>query len=270
MQNLQTNALCSRQPAFVEPKPLHSLKLCTAKHPIVSTSCHWDTFSAQGFYACFQVLLCPHTLEHKNWVSKQQQYCPSHLLKHSAERWPPPSLKNQGFQKFSGTQKFKTFLLKMLFCSRSKPQLKFRPHPDRSAEGNNFFPVGFAEILKIVDDWKTSPPHKLLAATPGDSSQHLPLSLQKFQDTVPVIWQGAETHHGAESAQPLSESQEFIEAEADPPPRNYCTNHFPVCPTKQGCCILLAESKDFWMKTKTAGWAEWWCKQWNHLHGEEK
>lgn len=97
-------------------------------------------------------------------------------------------------------KQFEPFVLKMLFWSKPKPQLKFWAHPDRSAEGNNSFPVEFTEILKKVNFWKTSPPTQTAGCSSGDSSQHLPLSLQQFQDTVPVNWQGAEkTHHGAGS-----------------------------------------------------------------------
>lgn len=96
MQNLQTNQLCSRKPAVAEPKPPHSLKL--SKYPIVGTSCHRDTFPAQWFYACFQVLLCPHTFKHKNRVLKWQQGCP-YLLKYSAMEMTTTILEKSGLLK---------------------------------------------------------------------------------------------------------------------------------------------------------------------------
>lgn len=82
-----------------------------------------------------------------------------------------------------------------------------------------------------------APSHKLLAAALRDSSQHLPLSLQQFQDTIPMTWQGA---GDTPWSRQLSESQELTEAGADQSPRNYYINHFPICLTKQGCCILPA------------------------------
>lgn len=118
-------------------------------------------------------------------------------------------LEKSGLLKFFRSQQFEPFLLKVLFCSRPKAQLTFWPHPDRSAEGNHSLPVEFTG-QKFWKYWMTvqAPSHKLLAAALRDSSQHLPLSLQQFQDTIPMTWQGAEeTHRGAGSSQRAKSSQ---------------------------------------------------------------
>jgi len=50
------------------------------------------------------------------------------------------------------------------------------------------------------------------------------------------------------SASPRAKSSPW--QRADPPPRNCYANLFPGCPTEKAWCILLAEWKAFWMKTK--------------------
>lgn len=196
MQNFQTNHQCSRQPALAEPKPPHSQKLHhSAKHPKLSSR----HFSCPVVLSLFPGLALPtHSQMQKSlngssdvlliWWSTLQRDDNHHPWKIKA------------FKNFQEPNSLSLSYKRCWSAAGPNPSWSFGP----ILTGQQKETISSQWSLQYrnsenTERLKNKPlPPKLLAAALRDSSQHLPHSLQQFQDTVPVTWQGAEeTHHGA-------------------------------------------------------------------------